>query len=77
MIHHDPVGNLNRLALLVIIVANLVHVHALWNGITVYPQAGKSMGCPRTVTSSNFSVMAFTLIVLHPFPSAFCGNCPL
>ena len=37
----------------------------------------KSMGCPRTVTSSNFSVMAFTLIVLHPFPSAFWGNCPL
>ena len=47
MIHHDPVGNLNRLALLVIIVANLVHVHALWNGIAVYPQAGKKHGMPQ------------------------------
>ena len=33
--------------LLVIIVANLVHVHALWNGITVYPQAGKKHGMPQ------------------------------
>ena len=75
VVHHDPVGDL----------CGSPCWSSSWRTSYIYSPSGtvslstraqvNSIGCPRTVTSSNFSVMAFTLIALHLAP-LMCRECP-